>query len=65
MQNFISSSMKLVINLAEFPNELLKIMRIPKPQISKTKSYGGFIKEDWEKVGNDMKRGLIHFEQSR
>lgn len=25
------------------------------------KTYGGFTNSDWEKIGNDMKRGLISF----
>lgn len=67
MQNFISSSMKVVANMAEIPNAIMKTIRTPdsKSQISKERNYGGFTNEDWKKVGNDMKRGLIKFGQSR
>ncbi|RVU71239.1 MULTISPECIES: hypothetical protein [Lactobacillus] len=67
MQKFISSSVRIVTNIAEIPNELLKSIRAPKikPQIHEAKSYGGFTNDDWQKIGNDMKRGLIKFGQSR
>ncbi|MGU9984467.1 hypothetical protein [Limosilactobacillus fermentum] len=29
------------------------------------KTYGGFTNSDWEKIGNDMKRGLISFGKAR
>lgn len=67
MQNFINSSIKVVTNMAEIPNAIVKTMRTSNSSssVSKEKSYGGFTDEDWKKVGNDMKRGLIKFGQSR
>lgn len=29
------------------------------------KSYGGFMKEDWEKVGNDLKLGIIEYGRTK
>ena len=65
MQNFASAFIKMVTNAAECPFTALKSIHNPKQRINKSASYGGFTKNDWKKVGNDMKRGLIDFGQSK
>lgn len=65
MQNFASTFIKTVANAAEFPFVALKSIHNPKQRINKPNSYGDFTESDWKKVGNDMKRGLINFGQSK
>lgn len=65
MQDFINASIKVVTNVAEMPNELLKLMSPVKSKSNKSQNYGGFVDGDWYKVGNDMKRGLINFGKTK
>ena len=64
MMNFLNSTIKAISNIT-----------MPSPFIRKTKeeyqagqtaeTSGGFTSADWEKVGQDMKRGLIQFGKTR
>lgn len=67
MKSFVNVTIKTVNDIAMLPNILVKavnsVIHNGYKDISKT--YGGFTNSDWEKVGNDMKRGLISFGKAR
>ncbi len=67
MRNFVNITIKTVNDITMLPNILGKavnsVIHTEYKNISKT--YGGFTNSDWEKVGNDMKRGLISFGKAR
>lgn len=67
MQKFINLSVKTVLdNVAQLPNLIFGVSnKKPNKVNSSDNSYGGFTREDWKKVGNDMKWGLINFGKSR
>ena len=65
MQNFVNTFVKVFTNVAELPHLVLRPERAIKTKTLKIDNYGGFTYSDWKKVGNDMKRGLISFGQSR
>lgn len=65
MQNFINTFVKVFTNVAELPRLVLRPVQNIKVKSAKGTNYGGFTYTDWKKVGNDMKRGLISFGQSR
>ena len=66
MQKFLNISVKGVIdNIAEIPKVLFGSKNKSVKKTSHPINYGGFIAEDWKKVGTDMKRGLITFGKSR
>lgn len=65
MQNFVNTFVKVFTNMAELPRLVVQPVHDFKIKPVKVNSYGGFTYSDWKKVGNDMKRGLISFDQSR
>ncbi|KXN75971.1 hypothetical protein [Lactobacillus johnsonii] len=65
MQNFVNAFVKVFTNVADLPRLVLQPGHDLKAKSVKTNNYGGFTYSDWKKVGNDMKRGLISFGQSR
>lgn len=66
MQRFINLSVKTVAdNVAEIPKKLFGFENKKTNTILKSANYGGFVNEDWKKIGNDMKRGLIAFGRSK
>ena len=55
-----SASVTKVLKSISFQNEAQKTV-IKKDE----KQYGGFIKDDWEKVGKDLKLGIIDYGRTR
>lgn len=67
MREFFNLTIKTANDLVMLSNTLGKVFRKSFSKIVRTKrqTYGGFTSSDWEKVGNDMKRGLISFGKAR
>lgn len=65
MHNFINLSIKIFTDIAEIPGETLKLFIGQKQKYQIEENYGGFTINDWKKIGNDMKRGLISFGKSK
>ncbi|MEK1435116.1 hypothetical protein HCZ13_03430 [Limosilactobacillus fermentum] len=67
MQDFFNITIKTVNDLAMLPSIFGKVIGVKTVKTHKTinKTYGGFTNSDWEKIGNDMKRGLISFGKAR
>ena len=65
MNVFINSTVKIIGNITEVTNIFFKSILIKQKEKHSHENYGGFIYSDWEKIGNDMKMGLINFGRSK
>lgn len=65
--HFFNLTIKKINDLAMFPNVLGRVVGIKPKKLNETavKTYGGFTNSGWQKVGNDMKRGLITFGKAK
>ncbi len=65
--HFFNLTIKKINDLAMFPNILGRVVGTEPKKLNETavKAYGGFTNSDWQKVGNDMKRGLITFGKTK
>ena len=59
--HFFNLTIKKINDLAMFPNVLGRVVGIKPKKLNET----AVTNSDWQKVGNDMKRGLITFGKAK
>lgn len=64
MLNFINVIRKIVTSVSLTSFFVDDISETSQPD-SKTETFGGFTSSDWNKIGQDMKRGLIQFGKAK